>query len=349
MTSLLAVLGATDPSLITVGGLPLHPLAVHAAVVLLPLSALGLIALILRPRLRSHYLWTVAGALVAGVGATVVAVQAGKQLAVITGITEEHRRYGDMLQVVSLVLLVVAAWWLWQQRIHHGGRAQINGATVLGQGSETIAAVGTLALSVVALVLTGLVGHSGATAVWGARINAPMPTPAATATKTTISKSTLAKHAAASDCWSAVDGKVYDLTDWINKHPGGASFIKDMCGRDASAAFNGQHSGQQRPAQFLAGYQVGVLSGASSTTTPAVVNELSMAGVQSHNTASACWTAINGSVYNLSSWINRHPGGAGVIQALCGIDGSAAFTNQHGNQGDPNQILDSYKLGALKG
>ena len=348
MTAPLAVLAATDPSLVTVGGLPLHPLAVHAAVVLLPLAALGLIALILKPGLRSHYLWAVAGALVAGVGATVVAVAAGKQLAVITGISEEHRRYGDMLQIVSLALLVVAAWWLWQQRIHHGGRALINGATVLGSGSETIAAIGTLVLAVVALILTGLVGHSGATAVWGARINAPMPTPAATAAQTSISASTLAKHASPADCWSAVDGKVYNLTNWINKHPGGPAFIKGMCGIDASAAFDTQHSGQQRPAQFLAGYQVGVFAGASATASSQPVNALTMAGVRSHNTADACWTAIDGKVYNLSSWITRHPGGAGVIQALCGIDGSAAFAGQHGNQGEPNQILSSYLLGTLK-
>lgn len=350
MTSVLAVLGATDPSLITVGGLPLHPLAVHAAVVLLPLSAMGLIALILKPSLRSHYLWMVAGALVAGVGASVVAVQAGKQLAVVTGITDEHRRYGDMLQIVALALLVVGAWWLWQQRIHHGGRAQINGATVLGKGSEPLAAVGTLVLSAVALVLTALVGHSGATAVWDARINAPMPTPTGTATSSVITASTLSKHASATDCWSAVNGKVYDLTDWINKHPGGAGFIQGMCGINASAAFDGQHSGQQRPAQFLASYQVGVFGGASSTSSaPAQpVNALTMAGVQSHNTAAACWTIVKGNIYNLTSWISRHPGGPGVIQGMCGIDASAAFTGQHGNQGNPNQTLNSYLLGALK-
>jgi hypothetical protein len=34
---------------------------------------------------------------------------------------------------------------------------------------------------------------------------------------------------------------------------------------------------------------------------------------------------------------------------MCGIDASAAFTNQHGGQGEPTQALSSYLLGAVKG
>jgi cytochrome b involved in lipid metabolism len=60
-------------------------------------------------------------------------------------------------------------------------------------------------------------------------------------------------------CWSAIDGSVYDLTDWIGKHPGGAAVIKAICGKDVSAAFNGQHAGQKRPADFLAAYRIGDL------------------------------------------------------------------------------------------
>lgn len=350
MTSLQAAVAAADPSLITVGGLPLHPLAVHVAVVLLPLSALALILLILRPALRAQYLWLALTGLVAGVGATIVAVQAGEQLALITGISEEHRRYGKLLQADAIALLAVAAWWSWQQGVLRGGRSQPAGASALGKGPEAVSAVGTIALSLAAVVLTTLVGHSGATAVWGGRINAPMPSAAATASTTAFTTADLRKHATTASCWSAIDGKVYDLTNWINKHPGGSGVIKAICGIDGSAAFDGQHSGQSRPAGYLAGYEIGNLksTGSSTSTTGGVVNSLTMAGVQSHNTATNCWTIVNGNVYNVTSWIERHPGGAGVIQGLCGIDGSAAFAGQHGNQDEPNQILESFKLGALK-
>jgi cytochrome b involved in lipid metabolism len=60
-----------------------------------------------------------------------------------------------------------------------------------------------------------------------------------------------------------------------------------------------------------------------------------MAEVATHNTAQNCWTAIDGNVYNVTSWINQHPGGAQAIISLCGIDGSNAFNGQHGGQKRP--------------
>ena len=67
-------------------------------------------------------------------------------------------------------------------------------------------------------------------------------------------------HNTASNCWSAVDGKVYNLTNWISQHPGGAAEITAMCGVDASAAFSGQHAGARKPAQELAAFYLGDLA-----------------------------------------------------------------------------------------
>lgn len=60
-------------------------------------------------------------------------------------------------------------------------------------------------------------------------------------------------------CWTAVNGKVYDLTSFINKHPGGKANILKICGKDGTAAFGAQHSGQKRPESELASLQIGVL------------------------------------------------------------------------------------------
>jgi cytochrome b involved in lipid metabolism len=72
-----------------------------------------------------------------------------------------------------------------------------------------------------------------------------------------------------------------------------------------------------------------------------------MAKVSENNSASSCWTVINGNVYNLTQWINLHPGGSSAIRALCGLDGSAAFDARHGGQSNPMTILQSYLLGPL--
>jgi cytochrome b involved in lipid metabolism len=80
--------------------------------------------------------------------------------------------------------------------------------------------------------------------------------PAVFATKS-YSKRTVAKHHTASDCWSIVDGKVYNLTKWIAKHPGGRKRIIGMCGVDASRAFHNQHSGGGRAGAALKRYYLG--------------------------------------------------------------------------------------------
>jgi cytochrome b involved in lipid metabolism len=73
-----------------------------------------------------------------------------------------------------------------------------------------------------------------------------------------------------------------------------------------------------------------------------------MSQVAAHNSASSCWAAINGKVYNLTSWINQHPGGPGPILSLCGTDGSAAFNAQHGGQRRPESELANFYLGPLQ-
>lgn len=60
-------------------------------------------------------------------------------------------------------------------------------------------------------------------------------------------------------CWTAINGKVYDVTAWEKKHPGGEPAILKLCGIDGSSLFNKQHGGQPQPEKALAGFQIGVL------------------------------------------------------------------------------------------
>ena len=69
--------------------------------------------------------------------------------------------------------------------------------------------------------------------------------------------------------------------------------------------------------------------------------------VATHNSRNSCWSAINGSVYDLTSWIPNHPGGEQTILSLCGIDGSAGYNGQHGNKSKPARVLGGFKLGSL--
>ena len=82
-------------------------------------------------------------------------------------------------------------------------------------------------------------------------------------------------------------------------------------------------------------------------TATATTAGYTMAQVKANNTAKSCWTAIDGYVYDLTKWINNHPGGSSAIMFLCGIDGTNAFKAQHQNQTRPAIRLDGYQIGPL--
>lgn len=58
-----------------------------------------------------------------------------------------------------------------------------------------------------------------------------------------ISLSDLASHDSRSDCWIGYRGKVYDVTSYVPKHPGGAQQIIPLCGTasEFEKAFSKQH------------------------------------------------------------------------------------------------------------
>ncbi len=86
-------------------------------------------------------------------------------------------------------------------------------------------------------------------------------TTASTGTTTALyTLAQVAQHKDAQSCWTTINGNVYDVTTWINEHPGGPEAILSICGIDGSAAFNGQHGGQARPANELAGFKIGILN-----------------------------------------------------------------------------------------
>ena len=69
----------------------------------------------------------------------------------------------------------------------------------------------------------------------------------------------VAKHNSKESCYTIIDNKVYDLTDWINKHPGGAENILKICGKDGTSAFRNQHDNNIKQVNILENFFVGNL------------------------------------------------------------------------------------------
>jgi cytochrome b involved in lipid metabolism len=52
-----------------------------------------------------------------------------------------------------------------------------------------------------------------------------------------------------------------------------------------------------------------------------------------HNNATDCWTIVNNNVYDITSYIPRHPGGNDILLA-CGTDGTTLFTQRKTTEGE---------------
>jgi cytochrome b involved in lipid metabolism len=52
-----------------------------------------------------------------------------------------------------------------------------------------------------------------------------------------IAWSELAKHNKKDDCWIAIDEIVYDVTTYLQKHPGGDELLINLGGQDATRSF----------------------------------------------------------------------------------------------------------------
>ena len=58
----------------------------------------------------------------------------------------------------------------------------------------------------------------------------------------TVTAQELAKHNKTNDCWIVIDGKVFNVTEYLNFHPGGVDEMMRGSGKDATELFNNTHS-----------------------------------------------------------------------------------------------------------
>ena len=250
-----------------IAGLPVHPLVVHAAVVLIPLAAVMILASIVLYRRFPHLLGLAAVLTWVAAVSAFVATQSGEALAEEIGITQAHEQWGELMGplTIAAAIIVTVTWW------------------VRLRGWRALSLAGTLASAVISpvlLVMVFLAGHSGAEATWGnvltltsqdtvasedptAVASPPSEIPAPSQSIADAEGYTMeevAAHATIDDCWLVVDGMVYDASGYAAAHPGGASRIADICGTDASNAFRNQHGNQGMPNRTLSGFEVGLLT-----------------------------------------------------------------------------------------
>ncbi|KAF8023202.1 hypothetical protein BT93_F0646 [Corymbia citriodora subsp. variegata] len=80
------------------------------------------------------------------------------------------------------------------------------------------------------------------------------------AEKRVFTLSQVAQHKSRKDSWFVINGRVLNVTSFLEEHPGGEEVLLELAGKDASKAF--QDIGHSKAAQsMLLKYQVGILEG----------------------------------------------------------------------------------------
>ena len=148
----------------TVNGLPVHPLVVHAVVVLLPLAALGVIALAVRPSWRGRFGLLVVLVAALATAAIPLATDSGESLERRVGDPGRHAELGDTVLWFALPLLAVAValFWLHRRAARPTGEPGSSRPGALG----VVVALLAVLIGVANLVQVYRVGESGAKAVW---------------------------------------------------------------------------------------------------------------------------------------------------------------------------------------
>lgn len=238
-----------------VGGLPVHPLAIHSVVVLVPLAALGLVVAVLNTAFRKRFAVALVVLLGVAVPLAFVSKESGIALSRRIGITESHQTLGGTYPVWLAVLFGVAVVWLLVTRRSDSVliRRIVGGVLIFTAVQVT--------------VLTFLVGHSGAQATWQDVIpvaEAPVavettPPDAEVVDPAAITAEEVAQHSTAEDCWTIIDGNVYDVTPFVARHPGGSGAIASLCGGDGTDEFGGKHGSDSAPNAQLESLKIGTL------------------------------------------------------------------------------------------
>ena len=148
----------------TLFGLPAHPLLVHVPVVVMPLTALGLVVMALSPSWRARIGWlVVVGTFLDGI-AVQLAMSSGEALQDHVGeraLVQHHAELADLLRPLALLLFLVALGLMLLDR-----RRARPGAPALPSWVGPVVAVVAVLAAIGSVVQMTRVGHSGADAVW---------------------------------------------------------------------------------------------------------------------------------------------------------------------------------------
>ena len=139
-------------------GLPLHPLLVHGAVVLVPLVAIGALVMSYLPSFSRRHGKIILGlAVVAQISVFLAKISGEAFEEILNKNVQKHAELGEIAPLVTIpmVVLIYLRW-----------RMDRSGSTFGSVLIRRLTSVALVIASLASLVVIFLVGHSGASPVW---------------------------------------------------------------------------------------------------------------------------------------------------------------------------------------
>ncbi|GAV03093.1 hypothetical protein RvY_13573 [Ramazzottius varieornatus] len=88
------------------------------------------------------------------------------------------------------------------------------------------------------------------------------------------------------------------------------------------------------------------MASSSSMSEPRHLSKYSWDDVSSHNTKDSTWMVINGKVYDVTKFLEEHPGGEEVLLENAGRDGTEPFEDV-GHSTDAREMMKEYLIGEI--
>jgi hypothetical protein len=152
------MISAAEP-LGMLAGLPLHPLLVHGAVVLVPLVAIGALVMSYLPSFSRRHGKIILGlAIIAQISVFLAKISGEAFEDILNKSVEKHAELGEIAPFVTIpmVVLIYLRW-----------RMDRSGSTFGSVLIRRLTSVALVVASLTSIVFIFLVGHSGAESVWG--------------------------------------------------------------------------------------------------------------------------------------------------------------------------------------
>ncbi|XP_067854175.1 cytochrome b5 type B [Heptranchias perlo] len=84
----------------------------------------------------------------------------------------------------------------------------------------------------------------------------------------------------------------------------------------------------------------------NKTSNDSTVNYLTMEEVKTHNSSKSIWLVLHDKVYDVTRFLEEHPGGEEVLFEQAGGDGTESFEDV-GHSSDAREMLKQYFIGEL--